>query len=109
VSLNVAVNVNTNGDNLLSISKAGYRIRVYGYFIKATGTVNVTLKSGAAGTVHAGPMACTATDAEMIAPLGPIGPGGQMGWFDTDVGADLNVNLSAGVQVGGHIAYDYVK
>lgn len=102
-----AIDTSTNGDNAIVAGVAGAIIRVVGYVLMAGGTVNVKWMSdtGGSATELSGPLPLTA-QAGAVAPHTPRGVGGRIdGWFDTVAGKALNLNLSAGQQVSGHVSY----
>lgn len=105
--INISVSVNTSGDNTLVAAVTGATIHVVGYVLVAAGTVNVTFKSdvggGATNLTGAMPMAANGS---LIAPVSPRTPAGHHdGWFAAGAGLALNLNLSAGVAVTGHLSY----
>jgi len=83
---------------------AGYAIRVIGYVLSFSGATNARWMSGAGG----GAVALSGLiygGASMVEAPGDVGKNGR-GWFQTAPGAPLNLNLSAGVAVGGHVLYE---
>ena len=104
--LSAPINANANGDNQVVAGVAGKRIRCIGYVLMAGGTVNATWKSSG-GTLLSGAFPLVA-QAGAAAPQGPVAPGGIQGWFESATGEDLTLNLSAGVQVSGHLVYQLV-
>jgi len=101
------IDTNSSGDNTIVAAVSGAIIRVVGYVLMAGGTVNAEWKSdtGGGAVELSGPFPMIAQTG-VVMPMAPRGVGGRMdGWFDTGVGKALNLNLSAGVQVSGHVAY----
>jgi hypothetical protein len=95
--LSAPVNTATLGDNTIIAAPTGTSfIRVHGYVLDGGGTVNVTWKNGA--TALTGAMALAAS-VNIVAPEAPDG------WFDLSPTAALVLNLSAAVQVSGHVLY----
>ena len=86
------------GDNTLVAAVAGKRIRVLSFFYVAGGTVVVRFESGAGGTALTGQMTHAVND---VVPAGF----NEGGWFQTAVGALLNLELSAAVTVDGCLTY----
>lgn len=104
----VAVAVSSNGDNQLVAGQTGVVIRVIGYVLISSGTVNAKFRSKPSSggeTDLTGAMQLTA-QAGAVAPITPRAPNGiHDGWFDTNAGEGLELNLSAGVEVDGHVSY----
>jgi len=94
----VAINTAQNGQSALvaAPSSATQFIRVHGYVMVAGGTVNVKFQAGNTDLTGAMPL---------IADSGVVAPYADDGWFDLPGGQALNINLSAGQQVSGHLAY----
>lgn len=88
----------TNGDNTLVAAVVGKKIRVLGYNFIANGTVNAKFQSGAGGTDLTGLKYCVANMGISVA-FSPVG------WFETASNTLLNLNLSAGIAVGGELVY----
>lgn len=102
----VPVAVSGNGDNQLVAAQTGAVIRVVGYVLMSRGTVNAKFQSSSGpGTDLTGALPLTA-QAGAVAPITPRASSGlHDGWFDTNAGEKLNLNLSAGVEVDGHVSY----
>jgi hypothetical protein len=88
----------TNGDNTLVAAVVGKKIRVLGYNFIANGTVNAKFQSGAGGTDLTGLKYCVANMGISVS-FSPVG------WFETASNTLLNLNLSAGIAVGGELVY----
>lgn len=98
-----AIDVSSLGDNTIVAAVAGRSIRVIAAFLVASGGVNtVRLESGAGGTALTGPMNLGA-DGQLVLPINGFG------WFETDVGAILNLELSAATSVAGALVYEEVE
>jgi hypothetical protein len=94
-----AVAVSSSGNNtIVSAGGGSNKIRVLAVQLIANGTVNVKWQSGASGTDLTGL-------AYLIANAGYVLPYNPLGWFETAANTLLNLNLSAGVAVGGCITY----
>jgi hypothetical protein len=94
---NVPISTNSSGPTRLVAAPTGNRfIRVLGYKVIAGGSVLVKFQSGATDLTGAD---------DLGAGTGSVAPVSVEGWFDTNIGDDLNINLSAGVQVSGHLKY----
>jgi hypothetical protein len=92
----VAVNASDAGDNILLAAVPGRRIAVLYGDLVAAGAVTISVEAGD-GTVLDGPFAAPA------AGWGKIYPQADHAHFVTPVGESLVLDLSAGVQVGGHL------
>lgn len=88
----------SSGDNTLVAAVTSKKIRVLAYNFIANGTVNAKFQSGAAGTDLTGLKYC-------VANMGICAPFSPTGWFESASGVLLNLNLSAGVAVGGELVY----
>lgn len=90
------VNASALGNSLLVAGVAGFKIRVISIVIITTSAVTLKFQSGT-------------VDASCGFPLsnngGAVLPLNEHGWVDTDLGADLNVNLSVGSTTGVQINY----
>lgn len=93
------VSTATLGDNTVVAAVAGKRIAVESYALVVSGAVSVKWKSGAA-TDLSGAMALAANGG-----LAPAGAGPDSSLLATAAGGALVLNLSAAVQVSGHVAY----
>jgi hypothetical protein len=94
----VPIDTATSGDNELVAAVELKRIVVLTYTLVASGAVSVRWKSGAS-TNLSGAMAFAAN--------GGVAPAGDVGCpqFQTAKGAALVLNVSAAVQVSGHVTY----
>jgi hypothetical protein len=105
--LTKAITAGASGDNQAVAGVAGKRIRVLGFVLSFSGTVNAKFTDGAGGTALTG-LLYGAADAAITAPCVPPVVGSQPGWFATSQGNDLTLNLSAATAVGGFLLYDLV-
>lgn len=92
------VQANTNGDNTLIAAVPGKKIRVISGLLMAAGTVTLRFQSAAAGSYLSGSLPLVANAGFQI----PYEPDGN---FETDAGQLLNLELNAGVNVGGWLKY----
>ena len=98
-----AISTSSAGDNQLVAAVAGCKIRVVSGFLIADSTpVSVQFRSNANGT------ACTGL-IPLAANAGFVLPYNQGGWFETDVGEYLNLELSGSVAVGGAVSYVEIR
>lgn len=88
----------TSGDNTILAAVSAKKIRVLSYLINSAGAVNAKFQSGASGTDLMGAAAIVA-NSNLSASFSPVGH------FETAVTTLLNLNLSAAIQISGHIAY----
>lgn len=88
----------TSGDNTLVAAVTGKKIRVLSLMMIASGVVSARFESGAGGTALSGQM-------QLIAQAGFTLPQSSTGWFETAVGALLNLELSAAISVDGLLTY----
>jgi hypothetical protein len=80
----------------------GKKLRVFGGWLSANGTVNVKWQSHVTPTDLSGLL-------YLVANTGYVLPFNPFGWFlDTLIGEALDLNLSAGIAVGGTIFYGEV-
>lgn len=104
--LHAAISASGAGANAIVTAVAGKRIRVCGYVLSFSGSVNAKWQSGSTdltGLIYGG------AGIVAQAPVGPQQPGGVPGWFETTAGAALNLNLSGATAVGGHVSYLIVE
>lgn len=95
--LQLDLNISSSGVNILLSPVPGKIIRVLQYVFVASASVTVTFESSG-GQIEGGPMSCIANSG-VCANFSPIG------WVETNKGEGLNMGLSSGVQVGGHLSY----
>lgn len=93
-----SIAASSSGDNILVAAVSGKKIRVLAYNFIANGTVNAKFQSGASGTDLTGLKYCV-VNSGIDSGWCPVG------WFETAAGSLLNVNLSAGVAIGGELVY----
>jgi len=99
------IETSSSGNTTIVPAVTGRKIRVLNYTLIASGAVSVIWKSGAATNIS-GTMALAANGG--MAPSCSISsPAGMLGVFETNIGEGLVLNLSAAVQVGGHLVYIY--
>lgn len=104
----------TSGNNTLVAAVAGNtaldatgnaavakKIRVLSYLIVSAGTATAAFQSGATGTALTGAMSLIA-NGRISAEFSPAGH------FETAAGVLLNLSLSAGIQMSGHLVYQEV-
>ena len=97
------IDVSDLGDNTIVAAVAGKKIRVLSVFLSAIGGLNVVrFESGASGTALTGPMALTDTVSHIFGLNG-------FGWFETDAGQLLNMELTLALQVGGCLVYEEIE
>lgn len=95
----VRINASSSGDNTIVAAVATKKIRVLGYAMVATGTVTALFQDSAGSPVIFGGF-------DLIANSGVSYAGGLLApAFDTAAGNGLEINLSAGVAVKGHLTY----
>jgi hypothetical protein len=93
-----SIDIAANGDTTEVALVAGKKIRVLAYRFQSAGAVAVRFKSGAS-TSLTGAMSTGAAGGGGGAAFNPIGH------FETASGEALVINLSAAVQVSGHLVY----
>lgn len=91
----------TSGDNTIVAAVTGKKIRVHSLFMVAAGAVVARFESGAGGTALTGQMTF-AENGGMVLPHNPTG------WFETDAGDLLNLELGGAVSVDGGLTYTLV-
>jgi len=99
--LSIPIDHATNGDNTLVAAVAGKRIRVLSFLMIASGTVTVRFESGAGGSPLTGQM-------PLVVNSGMAPTYNPAGWFITNAGEALNMELSAAVSVDGVLNYDLI-
>jgi hypothetical protein len=105
--LSAVISAASSGANTIVTGVTGKRIRVYGYILSFSGTVNAKWQDSGANNLT-GLLYGAATvniHADAVSPV----VGSQPGWFTTTAqGQDLDLNLSGATAVGGHVLYDLV-
>jgi hypothetical protein len=86
------------GDNTLVTAVIGKKIRVLSYSFVCAGAVTVRFEDGAGGSALSGQM-------EFAANSGISPSFCPLGHFETSVNTLLNLELSAGISVAGHLVY----
>lgn len=97
--LSVAISTAASGNSILVAGVANKRIRVTGYAVVAAAAVNAKFQGTGSATVDltgALPLAANS---------GVVSSGGPAQQFAVAQGDALNINLSAAVQVSGHLTY----
>jgi len=97
--LYAVIDFNSSGDNPVVSADATKKIKVLSYSFVCAGSVNVRFKSS--GTSLTGAMPFIANTGMTAGPCTPSG--GSL--FETAVNESLRMNLSAAVQVSGHLSY----
>ncbi|OYT74186.1 MAG: hypothetical protein CFK49_09705 [Armatimonadetes bacterium JP3_11] len=90
------ISANTSGNTQVVAGVSGKRIVVVAFAVVAAGTVNIQFRSGTTNAI---------TGTMRLVEAGGIAHEFSGGLFRTGVGEALNINLSANVQVGGHLTY----
>ena len=88
----------SSGDNTIVAAVTGKKIRVLAYMYVCAGTVTVRFESGASGDALTG-------QKSWIANTGACANFNPAGWFETEEGELLNMELSAAISVDGHLTY----
>lgn len=91
------VQVSSSGNNTIVNGVSAKKIRVLSYVLSAGGGVNAKWVSST--TPDKSGLLYMSLNGGFVSGYCPLGH------FETGVGADLNLNLSAAVSVGGHITY----
>lgn len=95
----VAIAASSSGNNEIVAAQTGKVIRVLGYVLSSSGTVNAKWRT--ANTDKTGLIYMVANNQVQVAlPSQP-----DDFWFETVAGEALNLNLSGAVAVGGHLSY----
>jgi hypothetical protein len=92
------ISASSNGNNTIVGAVALKKIRVLSWSLMASGTVNAKWQSAAGGTDKTG-LYYFVANTGISASFCPVG------YFETVAGELLNLNLSAGVAVGGSLVY----
>jgi len=93
-----SVAASSSGNNTAVAAVTGKRIRVHQAFLMATSAVNIKWQTAAGGTDLTG-LGYPAANGGYVLPYSPVG------WFETNAGELLNLNLSGAIAVGGVIGY----
>lgn len=93
-----AIDAATSGDNTIVAAVSGKKIRVLGFFLVSGGTVTARFESDAGGDALTGQMTL-AVNVEVAPGYNPAG------WFETNAGELLNLELSGAVSVDGALVY----
>jgi hypothetical protein len=89
----------TSGDNTLVAAVTNKKIRVLACFLIMTGTaITIRFESGAGGTALTGQMQ-PSQGGGFVLPYNPVG------WFETNAGELLNLELSGAQSVDGVLVY----
>lgn len=100
-----SIDTATSGDNTIVAAASGRKIRVIAYTAIASGDVSIRWKS--ASTSLSGAMAVAANGGAAPSGAGES-PSGYIGLMETAPGEALILNLSAAIQVSGHITYQLI-
>lgn len=92
------INVSSSGDNQIVAGVVSNLISVFGWIMSAAAPVDVIWRSGT--TPKVGPLHLGTTGGNVVDPTNP-----PTAWLTTAGGADLNLNLSGAVNVGGSLFY----
>jgi len=95
------IDVAGSGDNTLVAAISNTRIRVLAAFLVTAGAITVRFESGAGGTALTGQMNIAANGG-FVLPFNPAG------WFETNAGQLLNLELSGAVSVDGCLVYQEI-
>ncbi len=93
-----AISGASSGDNTLVAAVTGKKILVLSLYLIAAGAVAVRFESGAGGTALSGVMSIAANGG-LVLGYNPVG------YFKTESGALLNMELGGAVQVSGGLTY----
>ena len=93
-----SVKVDLSATGTVAPLAAAQKIRVVAYVLVANGTVNANWQSHTTTATKTGPL-------YLVANTGVSAGYNPLGWFDTVAGEALDLALSAGVAVGGHVTY----
>lgn len=93
-----AIDSASSGDNQIVGGIASTKIRVLACFLVAAGAVTVRFESGAGGSPLSGQMNLAANGG-FVLPFNPAG------WFETNAGELLNLELSGAVSADGSLTY----
>jgi len=100
--LSVPLQHNTSGDNTIVAAVAGKKIRVLSVSAIAAGVVSARFESGAGGDPLTGQMPLTTNS-------GFSWNYNSAGWFETNAGEALNLELSGAILVAGVLNYDLIS
>lgn len=95
------INTATSGDNELVQAAANAKIRVYSCAMLARGSVLARFESGPGGDALTGQMSLGDT-------TGFVLDHNEDGWFETNEGESLNLELSGATNVDGVLNYRYI-
>ena len=99
--LSVVIDHAASGDNEIVAAVAGKQIRVLSILAQSAGIVTMRFESGAGGDALTGQMA-------QIAQSGFSLTYNSSGWFKTNPGEALSLELSAAVKIAGVLNYDLI-
>jgi len=88
----------TSGNNEIIAAKQGSKFRIISCLLIASSDVLARFESGADGTAKTGQMDLTANSGFSLNE-------NRSGWFETDKGESLNLELSGAVSVDGCLSY----
>ena len=93
-----AISAATLGNNTIIAAQADKSIYVLSYELVVAGAVTIDFQSGAGGTSLSGVQSLAANAIKVL-------PHNPASWFNTAVGALLNLSLGGAVQVSGSIQW----
>lgn len=112
--LSAPINLSIHGDGVIVPPSPGNVIRVTGYVLSGQGHNLLSWYSASSQgkllgcavlALISGLEDILGLPATVSAPLAPRSDWGQLGWFDTNPGEGLVLNLSDDNQVSGHVSY----
>lgn len=106
MALTAKIAAAASGDNVIVTGVTNKRIRVLGFVLSFSGTVNAKWRSNTTDLTGLEYGAVSKSD---VAPVTPSVIASGIGWFATNQGEDLRLNLSAATAVGGFVVYDLVS
>lgn len=96
-----AISASSSGNNALVAAVTSKKIRVLAYSLVPNGAVNARFQTDGGGT----PGNLTGLKYMGAAGNGIVQGFNPIGWFETDAGESLDLNLSGAVAVGGELVY----
>lgn len=99
------ISCSASGGNQIVAGVTNRRIRVLGFVLTFSAAVNAKWQDGTTDVTGLLYGVGTAPP-PVVAPVAPPIVGSAVYWFQTSQGADLTLNLSGNVAVGGHVVYD---
>jgi hypothetical protein len=99
------INISSAGDNIIVAAVSGFRIVLTSCEFVVAGAVNATWTSGTASVGSNLALSGPIPFGTSSTPPGDSKSENTRGWYSTNVGEALNLNLSAAVQVCGGLTY----